>query len=225
MKHRLHDPECNQEIWGQVFPKEADFLPEPCVGANDPMGRLVHGFKLDQRECSIVRWLYKGDALERFNIEVFGVVEPSSTARDFETFAQRRIETIEELWPGGYASFVPTRYELTLLAQGYLESLYRRDYLCHVEDNYPAEHSDFTYFAEQRLSDIASHLTVEELQQARVPIEEKWSALFARAQELFGWPESLATRWIHPPWVEPHASGSPGPMMDSSGLAVCVSGA
>ena len=51
---------------------------------------------------------------------------------------------------------------------------------------------------ERRLSDIAYKLTVEEFQQALVPIEEKWNALFAMAQELFGWPEREVTQWMHP---------------------------
>ena len=79
--------------------------------------------------------------------------------------------------------FVPTRYELAVLARHYLEEVYHYDYLWEVGGQTSSTGQRFEPFAWERIATIKGFIGEEELRKAIVPIEERWNTLLADAKE------------------------------------------
>ena len=79
--------------------------------------------------------------------------------------------------------FVPTRYELAVLARHYREEVYHYDYLYEVGGQTSSTGERFEPFAWKRIATIKGFIGEEELRKAIVPIEERWNTLLADAKE------------------------------------------
>lgn len=80
--------------------------------------------------------------------------------------------------------FVPTEYELTVLASHYEEEIYQYEYLWEVGGQTSSTGQRFAPFADGRLATIEGFLGKETLRKVLAPIQKKWDTLLADAKEL-----------------------------------------